>query len=66
MKSRIKKQFMWEVWMAISIVLFFSYIFVGLLPGSKETFPNWLPWFLGSIINLQLAIIFGLVVKSDE
>jgi hypothetical protein len=49
----------WETWFVASIVIFFAYLFVGTLPNSLDQFPNWLPFFIASIVNLSICIYYG-------
>lgn len=49
----------WETWFIVSIVIFFAYFFVGTLPHSVEHYPNWLPFMIGSVINLLVCIYYG-------
>jgi len=53
-------QAMWETWFVASIIIFFAYFFVGTLDGSRIFLPNWLPFFIASIINLAVCIYYGL------
>lgn len=58
-----KKQVIWEMWLIISAFIFFAYFFVGILPNSIKEFPNWLIFFLLSVINLTVCIFKGIQTK---
>lgn len=45
-------------WLALALPIFLMYLLVGTLPEETVSLPNWLPWFLLSIVNLLLAILF--------
>jgi hypothetical protein len=53
------KQFLWENWFVISIIVFFACFFIGTLDNSKTTFPNWLIFMLATTLNLLACIIVG-------
>jgi hypothetical protein len=55
----MKNQTLWETWFISSTIIFLAYFFVGTLEGSKYTFPNWLPFFLISVINLITCLYIG-------
>lgn len=55
----MRNQTIWETWFICSIIVFATYFFVGTLDGSKDMFPNWLPFFLISIINLITCLYIG-------
>ncbi len=58
MKPEVK-YFVWAIWFTASIVIVLTYLFVGILEGSKEFFPNWPAFTIGAIINLIICIIVG-------
>lgn len=55
----MKNQTLWETWFVSSVIIFLAYFFVGTLDGSRDTFPNWLPFFLVSVINLIACLYIG-------
>jgi len=48
-----------ETWLVLSLTLFLLYAFIGAVAGDQ--LPNWLPWFLLTIINLLLSIYFNII-----
>jgi lipopolysaccharide export LptBFGC system permease protein LptF len=58
------KQITWEVWLYISVFVFFSLFFMGTMPGSVTAFPNFLWYFIPSVINLAVCLFYGL--KDSE
>jgi hypothetical protein len=54
-----KQQLRWEIWFLISVVIFGAYLFVGMLDGSREYFPNWPYFAMLATINLFVSIIVG-------
>lgn len=63
-RSEEVEQRVWEYWFVASIIIFLAYFFVGTLPGSQETFPNWLPFMLASCINLAICIYYGVKTRN--
>lgn len=57
--SEEAQQTMWETWFVASVIIILAFLFVGTLPGSQETFPNWLPFMLASCINLSICLYYG-------
>ena len=55
----MKNQTLWEAWFVSSILIFAMYFFVGTLDGSMDMFPNWLPFFVISFINLITCLYVG-------
>jgi TM2 domain-containing membrane protein YozV len=58
-----RNQTMWEYWLITSIIIFLCYFFIGTLPNSIKEFPNWLIFFLLSVINLTICIFKGIQTK---
>ena len=54
-----QNQTAWEMWFVSSCIIFLCYTFVGTIQGSKEVFPNWIVFYIISIINLIACVIVG-------
>ena len=53
------RQRVWEMWFIASLLVFGSLFFVGTLPGSVDAFPNFVWYFIPSVINLAICIYYG-------
>lgn len=59
------RQKVWEIWFIISVVISIALFLVGTLPGSVDTFPDFLYGFIPAIINLVVCVCYGLT-SSDK
>ena len=59
------KQSTWETWFIISVILLLSFLFVGTLPGSVQTFPNFCYGAIPVTINFLVCIFIGSQSSND-